>query len=120
MALTFSSSVALRDAKKTFVRAVASGETAESLITVLPPERFQQSLRSEQKHDFAIGQRVVLLSLTAAGWIKSGFQGTIVAFKAERDSRRRTVRKAQVEWDAGYSHPAHIGIHALSRLRPAR
>lgn len=120
MVLSFSSSVALRDAGKTFCRAVESGETPELFIRVLPPERYQPSLRCSSAHDFAIGERVVLLSFTAAGWIHSGFKGTLLAFVFERDSKGRKVRKAQVEWDAGLRHPARISVHAVSRLRLAQ
>jgi hypothetical protein len=118
MALSFSSSVTLRDARKTFFRAVQSGETPDYFCRVLPPAPFKQSLRYKARHDFAVGSRVVLLSLTAAGWISSGFRGTIVSFSTVRDSQGRESRRAQVEWDAGITHPAHIGVHALSRLRP--
>lgn len=117
MVLSFSSSVTLRDAGKTFCRAVESGETPEHFIRVLPPERFKQSLRSSSPHVFTIGERVVLLSFTAAGWIYSGFHGTIVSLQSELDSRGRKVQKAHVEWDAGLRHPARISVHAVSRLR---
>jgi len=96
---------------------VESGETSELFLRVLPPERFKQSLRSSSAHVFAIGERVVLLSFTAAGWIYSGFHGTIVSLQSELDSRGRKVQKAQVEWDAGLRHPARISVHAVSRLR---
>lgn len=94
------------------------GETAEQFVTALPPRRFQPSLRYTSSHEFAVGQRVVLLSLTAAGWIDSGFTGTILSIEAKSRAGKRNIRRAQVEWDEGYSHPSRIGFHALSRLRP--
>ena len=117
MALSFSSSVTLRDRRKTFVRPVESSETAEPLCRVLPPEPFRQSLRSSAHHDFSSGERVVLLSLTADGWIHSGFKGTILSVTAKCDANGRRIPRAHVEWDEGVRHPSRISVHAVSRLR---
>lgn len=117
MVLAFSSSVALRDVAKTFARAVTDGEYAEFSCRVLPSERFQQSFRNTQRHDFQPGERVVLLSLTAAGWIDSGFKGTILSIATRRDAKGRQVPHAEVEWDECHRHPSRICQHAVSRLR---
>lgn len=118
MALSFSSSVTLRDRRKTFVRPVESAQDPEPLITVLPTAPFRRSLRSSRHAPFHEGQRVVLVSLTSDGWIYSGFKGTILSLESERDDQGRTVPKARVEWDEGGQHPSRIGVSAISRLRP--
>lgn len=117
MILSFSSSVALRDRRKTFVHPVESGETAEQKITVLPRVPFRRSMKAPHHEQFKAGQRVVLLSLTADGWIDSGFKGQILALETKQDSLGRSVPRAQVVWDEGEQHPSRIGYTALSRLR---
>lgn len=94
------------------------GENSEQTPTVLPFSRFHRSFRKPKNHQYEVGQRVVLLSLTADGWIYSGFRGEILSLSSAKDRCGRRCPKAQVAWDEGASHPAHIGIHALSRLRP--
>jgi hypothetical protein len=118
MALSFFSSVTLRDRRKTFVRPVESAQDAEPLITVLPRMPFRQSLRSKKHASVTEGQRVVLVSLTADGWIYSGFKGTVLSLETEQDRKGRAVQKARVAWDEGDQHPARISVSAISRLRP--
>lgn len=98
--------------------AVKPGENSEHKLTVLPFSKFNNSRRSTRRHKYLIGERVILLSLTSDGWIHSGFRGVILSLLSVKDRRGRQCSKAQVAWDKGVSHPAHIGIHALSRLRP--
>ena len=117
MAFSFSSSVALRDRRKTFVCTVESGETAEPKITVLPRVPFRRSMKAPHHEQFCAGQRVVLLSLTADGWIDSGFKGQILSLETKQDSMGRAVPRAQVVWDESSCHPSRIGYTALSRLR---
>lgn len=117
MAFSFSSSVALRDRRKTFVCTVESGETAEQKITVLPRVPFRRSMKAHHHGQFQAGQRVILLSLTADGWIDSGFKGQILALETQQDSMGRSVPRAQVVWDESSCHPSRIGYTALSRLR---
>jgi len=117
MALSFSSSVTLRDRRKTFVHPVESGETAEQKITVLPRVPFRRSMKASHHEQFSAGQRVVLLSLTADGWIDSGFKGQILSLDSQQDSMGRTIPRAQVVWDECRQHPSRIGYTALSRLR---
>jgi len=117
MILSFSSSVTLRDRRKTFVCTVESGETAEQKITLLPRVSFRHSMKVHHHEQFKTGQRVVLLSLTADGWIDSGFRGQILALETKQDSMGRSIPRAQVVWDEGEQHPSRIGYTALSRLR---
>lgn len=118
MALSFSYSVNKRGDGKSFHTPVEHGETSEYKRTVLPSARFQRPKRSRKHHEFNAGDRVVLLSFTAGGWIYSGFRGTIVSLSSVKDSLGRSCPRAKVAWDEGVSHPAHIGVHAVSRLRP--
>lgn len=117
MRLSFFSSVALRDRRKTFEHPVGSGETSEPRITVLPKAPFKHSLKTRRHAPFNAGERVVLLSLTAGGWIDSGFKGRIVSIESQSDSMGRSVPKAQVVWDANDKHPSRSSLTALSRLR---
>jgi hypothetical protein len=74
-------------------------------------------MKAINREQFRAGQRVVLLSLTADGWIDSGFKGQILALETKQDSTGRSVPRAQVVWDEGEQHPSRIGYTALSRLR---
>lgn len=94
-----------------------SGETSEPSITVLPQTAFRQSLKACHHEPFKEGQRVVLLSLTAAGWINSGIKGCILSLETYQDSIGRNLSKAKVVWDATSQHPSRISVTALSRLR---
>lgn len=118
MALSFSSSVSKRDHEKTFCSAVDPGENPEYKHTALPSSKFQKPRRTPKRHEYHAGDRVVLLSFTAGGWIYSGFRGTILSLSSVKDRSGRSCSRAEVAWDEGLSHPSHIGIHAVSRLRP--
>lgn len=94
-----------------------AGETSEQKVTVLPRAPFRRSFKGKKHAPFIPGQRVVLLSLTADGWISSGIHGTILSLSDEQDVLGRRVPKATVEWDGTSHRASYIGHTALSRLR---
>jgi hypothetical protein len=116
MALSFSTSVNTNRLNKLLWRRVNSAENPEQNRVVLPSSRYQKPRRS-RKHKLKEGERVILLSLTAGGWIDSGFRGTIRSITSISDSLGRSCPRATVEWDEGRTHPSHTSTHALSRLR---
>lgn len=65
--------------------------------------------RTPSNHEWAIGQQVVYVQQTAAGWMPTSITGTIVGFAEGRP------RKAEIRWD----HPTRIsGAISFQRLRP--
>lgn len=116
IALSFSFSVNRQHTDKVFWRRVKPAENSEQNRVVLPSARFQKPKKS-RGYKLQEGERVVLLSLTAGGWIYSGFKGTILSITSSSDSLGRSCPRAVVEWDDGASRPSRTSVHALSRLR---
>ena len=119
IALSFSFSVNRQHTDKVFWRRVEPAQNPEQKRVVLPSSRYQKPRRS-RKHKLKEGERVALLSLTAGGWIDSGFRGIILSITSSPDSLGRSCPKATVEWDEGRLHPSRTSTHALSRLRLAQ
>ena len=116
---SFCSSVNNHHLDKLFWRRVEPAENPEQDRVVLPSARFQKP-RKSRGHKLQEGERVVLLSLTAGGWIDSGFRGTIRSITSSSDALGRACPRATVEWDEGRLHPSRTSTHALSRLRPVQ
>lgn len=92
---------------KQFVYRVDNGENSVNFRTVyrsykLPP--------TPPHYKWAVGQQVVYVQYTAAGWMPTSIIGTIVGFI--KDGRQR---KAQMKWHVDTDIAPTI---SLQRLRP--
>lgn len=92
---------------KSFVFKVDNGEDA---VKPWLEHRPYQLPRTPSKHEWAIGQRVVYVQQTAAGWMPTSITGTIVGFVASKP------RKAQVRWHQSTRISSTI---SFQRLRPS-
>lgn len=92
---------------KQFVYRVDDGTNAVKFQAGYRPYRLP---RTPRHHEWAVGQQVVYVQCTAAGWMPSSIVGTIVGFDESGRSR-----KAQVRWHSATDIAPTI---SLQRLRP--
>lgn len=92
---------------KQFVYRVDNGENAVNFKTVYRPYKLPATPRY---YKWAVGQKVVYVQCTAAGWMPTSIVGTIIGFI--KDGRQR---KAQMEWHVETDIAPTI---SLQRIRP--
>lgn len=92
---------------KRFVYLVDDGKDAVKCGTGYRPYKLP---RTPRNHEWLIGQDVVYVQRTAAGWMPSSIVGTIEGFDASG-----RARKARVRWHSATNITPTI---SLQRLRP--
>lgn len=92
---------------KRFVYRVDDGKDAVKCGTGYRPYKLP---RTPRNHEWLVGQDVVYVQRTAAGWMPSSIVGTIEGFDASG-----RARKARVRWHSATNIACTI---SLQRLRP--